>query len=218
MDSPIQDASNEINLKPPSPELEALVAETLEGIQGRTFSERNPQLGKMLKCPICGRRHRTVEILRTHGAKDGIKKATKIVGGVKCVQQFKYLHTIEDLETGEKTDIVATVPLPEQVDRGLRAQPPKKQFVKAILGAAQFKGKRKHLHLNHDKLMFVKLVRDFFVGDTDENSEGYKARITKARRLAFRDMRKNARNLRKKLNRISDASRRINRGFAPNRA
>jgi|SRR5579859_3581688 len=209
----IQDASDEITLKPPSPELEALVAETLAGIGAQTFSARNPHLGKMIKCQICGRRHRTVELLYTHGAEDGVKKATKLVGGVKCVQQFKYLHTEEDLETGEKVDILATVPLPEQIERGLRAQPPKKQFPKAVFGAAAFAKKRKHPHIAHTKLMFVKLVREFFQGDPDENSEGYKARITKARRLAFRKMRKDVRKNRKLLHRITDVSRRINNGL-----
>jgi hypothetical protein len=187
----VQDASGEINLAPPSPELQALVAATLTDIEGRSFSERHPELGKMLKCQVCKTRHRAPQ----------------------CAQTFKYLHTEEDLETGEKVDILATVPLPEQIEQGLRAQPPKKQFPKAVFGAAAFAKKRKHPHIAHTKLMFVKLVREFFQGDPDENSEGYKARITKARRLAFRKMRKDVRRNRKLLHRITDVSRRINNGL-----
>ena len=38
--------------------LNAAVAKALETIRNRTFSGRNPQLGKMFNCPICDRRHR----------------------------------------------------------------------------------------------------------------------------------------------------------------
>lgn len=192
----VEDASAEINIKPPSPELEALVAGALEGIHGRSFSARNPELGKMFKCVGCGQRHR----------------------GTQCVPKYKYLHTLEDLETGEKTDIFATVPLPEQVERGLKSEPPKHRFPKAEYGAALTKGKRRHPHFRSTKLQFIELTRQFFVGDADPQSEDYQKRITKARRLAYKQIRKNARTQRNKFNRISEVSRRLNRGFAQNRA
>ena len=192
----IQDASDEIVIKPPSEETLALVASALGDISNRSFAGRHPELGKMFRCSGCRTRHR----------------------GTPCEIKYKYLFTEEDTETGEKTDVFATVPLPEQIERGLKAEPPKRQFVKAIVGAALTKGKRKYPHFRSTKLQFIELTRQFFQGDTDERSEGYQQRITKARRLAFKAIRKKARVQRIKIDRISDISRRINRGLARNQA
>lgn len=191
-----QDASEEINIKPPSPELEALVAETLEGIHGRSFSARNPELGKMFRCAGCNRRHR----------------------GSACEIKYKYLHTEEDLETGEKTDIFATVPLPEQIERGLRQQPPKTRFPKAIMGAAMVKGRRKRPHFSAVKLQFIEITRKVFQGDPDPESEGYQDRLNKARKKASRVIRKKNRVAGNAIRRQQELSRRLNRGFAKNRA
>lgn len=192
----IQDASDEINIKPPSPELEALVAQTLEGIHGRSFSARNPELGKMIKCQVCKLRHR----------------------GAQCTPTYKYLHTLEDVETGEKTDIFATVPLPEQIERGLRQQPPKTRFPKAIMGAAMIKGKRKRPHFSAVKLQFIEITRNVFQGDPDPASEGYQDRLNKARKKAGRVIRKRNRLAGNAIRRQQELSRRLNRGFAKNRA
>lgn len=192
----VEDASDEITIKPPSPELEALVAETLEGIHGRSFSARNPELGKMFKCPGCGIRHR----------------------GKACEIKYKYLHTLEDLETGEKTDVFATVPLPEQIERGLRQQPPKTRFPKAQFGAALVKGKRKHPHFSAVKLQFIETTRAVFQGDPDPASDGYQDRLNKARKKAGRVIRKRSQVASDAIRRTQELSRRINRGFAPNRA
>jgi hypothetical protein len=55
----------------------------------KSFSERNPQLGKMIKCAICRERHRKYLI---------------------CVQVFALSHIEEDLETGDKTSVYRTAP------------------------------------------------------------------------------------------------------------
>ncbi len=41
------------------PELSAAVAEFAENRRGLSFSGRHPELGKMIKCDGCGRRHRS---------------------------------------------------------------------------------------------------------------------------------------------------------------
>ena len=82
---------------PVASNLQALVAKGLAEIRNRSWSGRHPEFGKMIKCPVCGRRHRD---------------------SIKCEQQFVQLWVDEDMETGEKTIGYATLP-PE----GLKATP-----------------------------------------------------------------------------------------------
>jgi hypothetical protein len=70
-------------------ELEAiqkLALKVLADLEQRAFSARHPELGKMTKCQVCLRRHRSSEV---------------------CVQKFKYLHTEEEVDTGKTTDVFA---------------------------------------------------------------------------------------------------------------
>ena len=46
----------------PTEEGQSAVQETLAAIRQRSFSGRNPELGKMVKCQVCGRRHRASEV------------------------------------------------------------------------------------------------------------------------------------------------------------
>lgn len=59
----------------------------LVDLKSRSFSGRHPELGKMMKCQVCNRRHRAVQ---------------------KCEQKFVELFIEEDIETGEKTTVFAT--------------------------------------------------------------------------------------------------------------
>jgi hypothetical protein len=99
---------------PTSPEAIAAAEKATEEIKSRSFSGRHPELGKMIKCAVCGLRHRKEER--------------------KCEQKFKELWIDEDLETGELSTVYATVPLHNQKP----INP-----IRAIFGAARFKGKRK---------------------------------------------------------------------------
>jgi hypothetical protein len=65
----------------------------LAAIRARSFSERHPELGKMVNCQVCDLRHRASQ---------------------KCEQKFKQLWIDEDLETGELSIQYAIVPLPGQ--------------------------------------------------------------------------------------------------------
>lgn len=60
-------------------QLDAAVTKALEDIESRSFAGRHPELGKMFKDPVCGKRHR----------------------GSPCEQKFAEAYTEEDLDTGE---------------------------------------------------------------------------------------------------------------------
>lgn len=84
----------------PSPDLQKLIEAELKAVYDRSFSGRNPELGKMIKCQVCGRRHRS---------------------SIECKQIFKQLWVDEDLETGELSIQYAMVPLPEQNQKSYKA-------------------------------------------------------------------------------------------------
>lgn len=197
---PGADHSVEMKFTPVEQAVADAISKAVGEIQGRSFSGRNPELGKMIKCQVCGRRHREVQNLYTHSEQDGIKKATKFVVRITCAQQFKELHVEEDLATGEKTLIYA-----------MAAQNTKN----GIIGSRAFKGKRLKPHLNRKKLLFVERVRQLFgEGTFDPNSEEYKKALGIARKTAGRQLRKEARQEAKTYRHQQDVSRRINRGFA----
>lgn len=162
-----------------SEELQKAIDTTLKTIEDRSFSGRHPELGKMIKCLVCGLRHRSA---------------------IKCVQRFKELHIEEDLETGEKTTVYATA-----------AQNTRK----GVLGAAAFAKKRFHPHLSRKKLLFVERVRQLFgEGTFDPESPEYQKALEHARKLALRQLRREARQLAKQYRSQQHLSRRINRGLA----
>jgi hypothetical protein len=122
-DAPVPET--ELEFKSVPAEVIEAVTSALESVHARTFSGRHPELGKMIKCQVCGTRHRLNE--RT------------------CVQKFAYLHTIEDTETGEKTDVTREL---------------KPESRNGVIGAAAFRGKRIKSHLNRRKRRFIEIVRD----------------------------------------------------------
>ena len=79
----------DLEFEPPKPTPGGLAASmaALEKIKRRSFSERNPELGKMIKCQICQKRHRS---------------------SIKCVQVFATKWWEEDLETGVVEPIFAS--------------------------------------------------------------------------------------------------------------
>ncbi len=103
-------------------------------IGARSFAGRHPELGKMKKCEFCGRRHRQVEQLR---APNSLGKDKIIVAHYTCVQVFS-----KDSAGRERNlDNVKTV--------------------KAIIGAAAFKGKRLKPPLNKRANELVQIARSF---------------------------------------------------------
>jgi hypothetical protein len=88
----IQDADGSIDFKATIEAIQAADA-AIAAIRSRSYSERHPELGKMINCAVCRSRHRSSQ---------------------KCEQKFKQLWIDEDVETGELSIQYATVPLPGQ--------------------------------------------------------------------------------------------------------
>lgn len=165
--------------EPPAPEMEAKPTEAgqqaavdaVSDIRSRSYSGRHPELGKMIKCQICGRRHRQIQELRGHTETDGVKKASKLIGTIGCIQQFA---------TG-KYDIRDPKPLlvagetPETKPDDIHSP------IKIILGAAGFKGRRIKPPLNKRTNQFVQLVHSL-IPDEYTKEELEKAR-NKAKRV-----------------------------------
>ena len=79
--------SEEVEFKPASFDVKAAVDKALATIAAKPFSQRHPELGKMIKCQVCGHRHRDSQ---------------------KCIQVFATKWFEEDLETGVVEPILAT--------------------------------------------------------------------------------------------------------------
>jgi hypothetical protein len=60
-------------------EIQKVIAEIREKQKEKSFSERHPELGKMVNCLICDRRHRTSEICLQRFAKteEGVERVTR---------------------------------------------------------------------------------------------------------------------------------------------
>src|SRR6202158_4626156 len=153
--------SDEIELEKPKPTAGGLVASVLalEEIKRRSFSGRHPELGKMIKCQVCQKRHRD---------------------SIKCEQKFVELWIEEDLETGEKMTVYATAAQPKgtEIPHQISAQQP---TLKQAVGAAAFKGKRLHPHPNRRNLQLIEQVRALLPDEYDEND--LKKARTRARRI-----------------------------------
>ena len=140
--------ATELEFKP-SPETLAAAVDAIESIHGRSFSARNPTLGKMINCQVCRRRHRRTDAaFREHFDENGNKTVTLEPLISNCKQVFKILWIDEDLDTGKLETQFAIVPLP-----GQNATP------KSILGAAYFAKKRKNPHPSRRNHQFIRLVR-----------------------------------------------------------
>lgn len=76
-------ADEEVEPFTPSQELANVIEETINSVRARSYSQRHPELGKMINCPVCNRRH----------------------NGKQCEAKYAPLHEEEDLETGEVTKV-----------------------------------------------------------------------------------------------------------------
>jgi len=166
-----------------SSEAHEAAAAALADIHGRSFSERNPQLGKMINCQFCGLRHRYYAYPE------------------RCKQKFKEMYIDEDVETGERETVYAMVPLPDQ--NGTE---------KSIVGAAKFKGRRKQPRPNHNGLEIIQWTRNIFPTINKEKFTTEAAQMIEARRIAVEVIESRREKKAKKLRQQQKASRRINRG------
>ena len=78
---------SEQTFKPVSSEVLKLIGKVIENVQHKSYAQRHPELGKMMNCQVCGRRHFSSQV---------------------CKQRFAVRHIEEDVETGERTVVYAT--------------------------------------------------------------------------------------------------------------
>lgn len=191
-----------------SAELQAALDDAEKIIEGRTFSDRHPELGKMISCRVCGTRHRKNE--------------------KKCEQVFTYRVDEDNSNTtrprlayelyreNEKGELVP--------DYRTAMRPDEKPTQKQVMGAASFAKKRYHPHLSKIKLQFIQRTRKVFeeLGfplERVENEEikdfnaKFQENLQRARILAARELRSERELRDRAARRRADQARRINRGL-----
>jgi hypothetical protein len=186
----------------------------LGDIRGRSFSGRNPHLGKMIKCQVCNLRHRENE--------------------KKCVQAFTYRigdYEYFKEETNEETGETKLVPdLRTAQDAAIKSVG--KVTKESVIGKASFAKKRFNPHPSKIKLQFIERVRKVYeelkFELVDAKSEEFKAlsldeqkaladtmqkNLHRARIVAARQLRKEREFSDRKYRRMRDTARRINLGL-----
>ena len=174
--------------------LNAAIAKTWATLRNRTFSGRNTNLGRMIKCQICGRRHRE----------------NWQAGGVqyRCVQQFaKPRYMFITTEAGEIVPVPADQ-RPDMTANYRQAQPTQK----GILGAAAFAKKRRLPHHNKTDLLLVQRTIELYPQHADYLADPMdamrEARLQAQREIARpKELRSGKR---KRLMKISRTSRKLN--------
>lgn len=189
-----------------SPDVIAAADAALGDIKDRSFSGRHADLGKMINCQVCRRRHRTVDaVYREHFDENGKKTVTLLPVVSGCQQVFKQMWVDEDLDTGELSIQYATVPLPGQGKKGKQPGP------KAIVGAAFFAKKRRNRHPNQTGLQIVEITRQLIPYVNKERFTTEQAQMLEAKRMAINTLRNRREVVAKRIRRQQRASRRTNR-------
>ncbi|VVB50897.1 Uncharacterised protein [uncultured archaeon] len=179
----------------PSSELEQATKLALGQITGRSFSDRNPGLGKMVNCPYHGFRHRALEF------------------GGPCKQTFTYTVNGHEIFREEK-DTDGGVTLVPDYRTALNSDT--RQTLRQVIGAAQFSKKRRHPHRSRAKLMLIERTRKVFDElefDLDAPKEQFEKDLQRARVLAARRIRKERRLKSRAARRMQDHANRVNRGL-----
>jgi hypothetical protein len=169
--------------------LQKALDDALAEIHNRSFSQRNPHLGKMINCPVCSTRHRQHE--------------------KKCEQVFTYrigdYEFFRDDENGNKVPDYRTA-----------VRPGEKPTVKQQVGRAAFAKKRFHPHPSKIKLLFIEKTREVFTRlgfATDSDKATFEKNLQRARIVAAREIRREREFSDREYRRRTDQSRRINRGL-----
>jgi hypothetical protein len=192
--------TDELQVPQPEPfkiseELRKVIDAALNKIKGRSFSGRNPELGKMFKCQACGLRHR----------------------GKQCEQVFTY--KVKDYEYFREDENGLLVP-----DFRTAVRPDEKPTKRQVMGAAAFKKKRYHPHPSKIKLLLIEYTRAAFTaaGFPTERAENelpddfkaaFEKNLQRARVLAARRIRRERELRDRDVRRHQDQSRRINAGL-----
>lgn len=185
--------------------LQSAIAEATKAIGARPYSERHPELGKMVNCKVCGTRHRVNER--------------------KCEQVFTY--RIKDYELLKENEDGKLVP-DYRTCVGEGEKPTRNQ----VMGRLAFAKKRYNPHPSKIKLLLIERTRAVFerIGFylLDVKSEKFKALTPEVQKLVLGDFQEDlhrsriiaAREIRKErefsdreYRRRADQARRINLGF-----
>ncbi|SRR6266481_1712147 len=171
-------------------DLQKAINAALFAIQDRSFSGRNPELGKTVNCRVCGTRHRLNER--------------------KCEQVFTY--SVGDYEYFREDENGEVVP-----DYRTAVRPDEKPTRKQVNGSAAYAKKRFLPHISGYKNVFVERTRKIFVElefDLNEkDKEVFQKNLQRARVLAARELREERELKSRTVRRRQDRSRRINRGL-----
>lgn len=184
-----------------SEELKKAIEAANSTIEARSFSERHPELGKMINCQVCRRRHRATNV--------AYKKKGKVVAlHNKCEQVFT--NRVGDYELFREDAKGELVP-----DYRTAIHPDSRPTSKQVMGRASVAKKRFHPHPSKIKLLFVERVREVFVNlgfDIDEkDKEVFSKNLQRARVVAARQLRKEYSLSSRRVRIMQDTSRRINR-------
>jgi len=169
--------------------LQKALDDAIATLRNRSFSQRNPHLGKMINCPVCRSRHREHER--------------------KCEQVFTY--RIDDYEYFIEDENGNKVP-----DYRTAVRPGEKPTVKQQVGRAAFAKKRLRPHPSKIKLQFIQRTREVFTRlgfATDSNKATFEKDLQRARIVAAREIRRERELSDREYRRRTDQSRRINRGL-----
>jgi len=176
-------------LSPEQQKLNAVIAAFNTAQYNRPFSQRHPELGKMINCQVCRSRHREHER--------------------KCEQRFTY--TVNGYEYFRADENGNKVP-----DYRTCVQPNERPTVRQQVGRAAFAKKRFHPHPSKIKLQFIERTRAVFTRlgfATDSDKETFEKNLQRARVLAARDIRREREFSDREIRRRQDQSRRINAGL-----
>jgi len=224
--TPVEGVEAELKSTATPEQIEAALKE----VRGKSFSGRNPALGKMVNCPQHGFRHRKFEYNNVTGCEQVFTYSVKDKDG-RLYEQFREeIVTDPDGVEGPNGEVPKKVTLVP--DYRTAVPHDEKPTVKQIVGAAAFVKKRFKPHLSKTKLKFVERTRKVFVEEgfylLDVKSDKYKELapdvqalvgkdfeedVQRARVIAARQIRKESRLDRRKYRRLRDQARRINLGL-----
>jgi len=195
---------------------EKAVADAIAAVRGRSFSGRNPELGKMVNCRVHGWRHRQFEFSPT-GCEQVFTYSVKDKDGRRYEQFREEVAPANEQEAGDPEKVTLVPDLRTAIPAN------SKPTMRQILGAASVAKKRFHPHYSKIKLQFIERTRVVydnlkFVWNLLDKPSAKASKLERARIIAARQLRKERRASSDAIRRRQETSRRINRGFTKSRA
>ena len=164
------------------------VAAALAAIRARPYSGRNPQLGKMINCDLCGNRHRQVRFFEA-------RTATKTDGTEIVIEQsYAPQRLVEGAKVSNRNSVKIAGLHGDKVVEG-EPMMASQLKLKGIFGAAMVAKKRIKPHLSKWKRQLVQLTQQLYPQNEPyitnpqecmEESRKQAARILKDKRAGIR--------------------------------